>query len=95
MAGNGFWVRVNDLMKKNKVTQKQAAIAIGVKPRTFQNWMHKDLYPTIIGGYNLACFLNVSVEYLVIGKEGESKEQTEKPQGLLKKAGEILMEING
>ena len=57
MVRDIFWVRVNNLIKKNKTTQKNAAAACGVRLRTFQNWMSRNLFPTVIDGYHLARFL--------------------------------------
>ena len=72
-----FWGRVKSLIRKNKTTQTEAATACHVSPRTFQNWIRRGLYPTIIDGYFLANFLGVSVDYLVTGREKTTKKQIE------------------
>ena len=95
MAKDIFWERVNNLIKKNKTTQKNAAMACGVNLRTFQNWMARNLFPTVIDGYNLARFLNVTVEYLVTGREGVVTRQAERARAFLKKADEKLGQIRG
>ena len=95
MARDIFWERVNNLIKKNKTTQKNAAVACGVSLRTFQNWTYRNLFPTIVDGYRLARFLKVSVEYLVTGREGVSTKQAERARIFLKKADEKLGLIRG
>ena len=95
MAKDIFWERVNSLIKKNKTTQKNAAAACGVNLRTFQNWMQRNLFPTIIDGYYLARFLKVSVEYLVTGREDISTKQAERARTFLRKADEKLGQIRG
>ena len=77
MTHYNFWGRVKSLIRKNNTTQIDAAAACHISPRTFQNWIRRDLYPTIIDGYHLANFLGVSVEYLVTGKDGKTKKQIE------------------
>jgi transcriptional regulator with XRE-family HTH domain len=93
MTVNAFWDRVYNLMKKNKITQKEAAASCGVSLRTFQNWKYRNLYPTIVDGYLLARFLGVSMEYLVSGKEGDSKKKIEKVRSLLGEADRKLQKI--
>ena len=95
MAQNSFWSRVNSLIRKNKTTQIEAAAACSTSPRTFQNWIRKDLYPTIIDGYHLANFLGVSVEYLVTGREGKTKKQIEDARSELLRTYIKLNKIKG
>jgi transcriptional regulator with XRE-family HTH domain len=90
-----FWIRVKSLIKKNKTTQREAAAACGVSLRTFQNWIYNNLYPCVITGYYLARFLGVSVEYLVTGKEGQTKRQIDNVCMLLKGAEKKLEKISG
>ena len=88
-----FWERVKFLIKQNRTTQKNAAAACTVSLRTFQNWMYKNLYPTIVDGYHLARFLGVSVDYLVTGHERKTQKQIDTARTLLKKADENLDRI--
>ena len=93
MAKENMWVRVNRLLKQNKVSQSMAAEVCGVKLRTFQGWIHKDYYPTVLGGYALARFLGVTVEYMVTGRDADAKRQTETARTMLKEADEKLKSI--
>ena len=93
MNDEDFWARIKRIIKEKKTTQTMAAEACGVKLKTFQSWIRNDYYPTILGGYNLACFLGVSVEYLVTGKEAEIKNRIESVRTLLKEADGKLREI--
>ena len=88
-----MWERVKRLLKNNKLTQSMAAEACGVKLTTFQSWIRKDYYPTILSGYELARFLGVSVEYLVTGNEREGKKQIETVRSVLKELDEELGKI--
>jgi len=88
-----FWSIVKYVLKKNKQTQIDAAAACGVSVRTFRNWMYRNLYPTIIDGYRLAHFLGVSVEYLVTGKEKDTKNKIDSARSLLKEVDNNLRKI--
>ena len=94
MTGRKFWDIVKCRLKENKQTQLAAATACGVSARTFQYWIYKDLFPTIIDGYLLARFLGVSVEYLVTGKEKDTKNKINSARSLLKEADNNLEKIN-
>jgi DNA-binding XRE family transcriptional regulator len=88
-----FWGRVKRLLKENRVTHEMAAAACGVKLKTFRSWMRKDYYPTILGGYDLACLLGVSVEYLVTGRDRKGKKQLETVRFVLKNADDKLKRL--
>ena len=88
-----FWNRVKHLIKEKNATQRDAAAACKVSLRTFQNWIYRDLYPTIVDGYLLAHFLGVSVEYLITGKESKTKKKILAVQSQLKAAEEKLGKI--
>jgi len=93
MTGRKFWDIVKYTLKQNKQTQIDAAAVCGVSVRTFRNWIYKNLYPTIIDGYLLARFLGVSVEYLVTGKEKDTKNKINSARYLLKEADDSLGRI--
>ena len=94
MMERNFWDRVKALLKQNKATQKEAAAACNVSIRTFQNWINRDLYPTVLDGYQLAHFLGVTVEYLVTGKEGKTKKHIKGAMSNLKAAEEKLKKLS-
>ena len=94
MTEKKFWTVVKSLLKKNKKTQIEAAGICGVSVRTFRNWMYRNLYPTIVDGYLLARFLGVSVEYLVTGKEKDTKNKIDAARSFLQKADRNLEKIS-
>ena len=93
MTGKKFWDIVKLALKKNGQTQLEAAAACGIKPRTLQYWMYRDLYPTIIDGYLLARFLGVSVDYLVTGKKKNDRNLVNSARSHLKEADHNLKKI--
>ena len=95
MTKNKFWERVNSLIRINNTTQVEAAAACGVNKRTFQNWIQRGLYPTIIDGYYLAGFLGVSVEFLVTGRETKTTKQVEMARSRLLKTYIDLKKVRG
>ena len=94
MPERNFWNRVKAVLKIIKATQKEAAAACNTSVRTFQNWINRDLYPTVLDGYHLAHFLGVSVEYLVTGKEGKTKKYLNGAMSNLKAAEEKLKKLS-
>ena len=93
MTEQKFWAIVKYRLKKNKQTQIEAAAVCGVSVRTFRNWIYKNLFPAIVDGYRLARFLGVSVEYLVTGKEKDTKTKIDSARSLLKEADNNLRKI--
>ena len=64
-----FWNRVKKEIKGKAVTQETAAKAIGVSPGTFRGWMAKNRIPPLNYAYRLACYLGVSLDFLITGSE--------------------------
>ena len=85
-----FWGRVNNHLKNKKASQKELAAFIGVPLRTLQNWMYKGILPLITEGYRMAKFLNVSVEFLITGKERNNENKISAIRTLLARADEKL-----
>jgi SOS-response transcriptional repressor LexA len=65
---NEFWTNVKNLIKENNTYQDWIANKCGVKPRTFQNWIYRNIPPNVIDGQKIAVALETTVEYLVTGK---------------------------
>ncbi|MDR1574396.1 MAG: helix-turn-helix domain-containing protein [Treponema sp.] len=70
-----FWSRVRFQKKKNKTTQRAIAKAIGISYNTFRGWIYKDIFPSVYDAYYIAKALDVTVEYLLTGKECREKRQ--------------------
>ena len=90
MKGKTFWLRVNQLLKKNKTTQKELADFIGISRRTLETWFYRGTIPYIHEGYLIAKFLNVSVYYLITGKEEKNQKEINDIRELLLRANKKL-----
>jgi transcriptional regulator with XRE-family HTH domain len=91
-----FWNRVKGLLKKRNTTQREFTRACGIAYGTFCGWIYRNIYPTIFEGYVIARVLGVSVEYLMSGRDKQSKKtgaRIEKVQTLLCHTNETLERI--
>ncbi|MEL3905583.1 MAG: helix-turn-helix transcriptional regulator [Treponema sp.] len=70
-----FWVRVKELLKVKNITQDKIAAQINERADSFSRWIQKDRLPDALQTYKIAQALNVSIEYLVTGKEPENAEK--------------------
>lgn len=62
---NTFKIRLKELRKQNKATQKQMAEFLGVSTRAYQYYEEGNRYPDFDGLIALADHFNVSLDYLV------------------------------
>ena len=85
-----FWLRVKQLLKNKKATQKELADFIGVPQRTIESWIHKGIFPLITEGYRMAKFFNISVEFLITGKEEKKEAKIAVIRSLLTRVDEKL-----
>jgi transcriptional regulator with XRE-family HTH domain len=67
MDRNSFWERTIRLIKAHKMTREQFTAYIGVPLRTFEGWIHKNLFPDVQTAADMATALGVSLDYLVRG----------------------------
>ena len=88
-----FWQRINQQLKKKNATQKDLAAFIGIPQRTIENWIYRGNFPLITEGYRMAKFLNVSIEYLVTGKERNDENKINTIRSLIAKADEKLIKL--
>lgn len=65
-----FWIRISELSEKYGLTQQKLSDDIGVGLPTFKNWKTRLLLPEINYIMKLADYFNVTVEYLMTGKNG-------------------------
>ena len=93
MDVKSFWLRIKQLLKKTKTTQKELATFIGVSQRTMENWIYRGDYPLITEGYRMAKFFNVSVDFLVTGKEEKKLAKITAIRSLLTRADEKLRKL--
>lgn len=61
--------RIFDLLKKQKKSQGALSIALGIRQATVSSWKTKGTTPAADLLEKIAEFFNVSVDYLVTGKE--------------------------
>ena len=88
-----FWLRIKQLLKATKTTQKELAAYIGIPHRTLENWISRGILPLIGEGYRMAKFFNVSVDFLVTGRERKKRTEIAAIHSLLKRADEKLMKL--
>lgn len=69
-----FWQRVKKLCKENRLTQKELSVKIGNDPRFIESQIYTKVIPNVEEVLNIANVLNVSLNFLVIGKEIKSTE---------------------
>lgn len=61
--------RIFEILEERKISQKDFAEAIGVRPATVSDWKRRNNSPTIKKYCEIAEYLNVSLGYLLTGKE--------------------------
>ena len=93
MHAKTFWLRVNQLLKKAKTTQRELANYLGIPQRTLENWIYRGNLPLINEGYRMAKFLNVSVDFLITGKEEKKQAEIAAIRSLLTRADEKLRKL--
>lgn len=81
-----FWSRVKDKIDYQDMTQKELAEKIGESYNTLQSWINRNRLPNAVQSVKIADALNTSVEFLVKGKNAQTKKQHEKTVALLKEA---------
>ena len=69
MRIDAFWDRVKTRLKAQGIKQETAAKVMGLSPNRFRTWMSRGMIPPLTYAYMLSRFLNVSLEYLIDGKE--------------------------
>ena len=90
MINELFWEQVKRICRVTKTTQKELALTCNIPLSTFTGWMRKNYFPTVIDGYLIAAKLGVSVEYLVTGRESDTKKVVDNIRNLLHRAEEKL-----
>lgn len=75
MKHEDFWLRTNKLIKQQGKTQRSLALECGFSERRIETLSSTNRSPDILEAVVLAKALNVSVEYLVTGKEPEITKQ--------------------
>ncbi len=66
--------RISSILKKKNLTQKNLADGTGIKQSTISDWKSKNTNPSADALIKISEFLNVSLDYLMIGKESNSSD---------------------
>ncbi|MCL2443791.1 MAG: helix-turn-helix domain-containing protein [Treponema sp.] len=69
MNEKAFWNRVKSLINNKGVTQEITAKACRISINTWRGWGSKNIVPSLDDCVKIAKYLDVSMDYLVTGKE--------------------------
>ena len=69
MNYNLFWIRVQRILKLRNLSEILLAKHINVSAGTLRYWIYWNQIPDVIVACRVSEFLEVSVEYLVFGKD--------------------------
>jgi transcriptional regulator with XRE-family HTH domain len=69
-----FWIRVKALIKAQKTSQEKLAAQINVSYSTLKFWMCYGLLPSVGVALDISDALDVSIEFLVRGKDSISSK---------------------
>ena len=90
MDDDNFWVRVKQLLKAHKMTQKQLAEYMGISVYTLTNWIRYNRVPDSGTAYEIAVVLGVTLNYLLGGREAEIADWRRKELAAREAAGHIM-----
>ena len=90
MYAKTFWNRIKTLIKNKKVTQEITAKACRISYNTWRGWVSKNIIPHVIDCIRIAKYLDVSLDFLLTGKERNSQAKIAELQALLEKASKKL-----
>ena len=66
-----FWKRVYNEIKSLKISRKKFAESIDIPYNTFKSWNYYKRSVEVGTAYDIATALDVSLEYLITGKDRE------------------------
>lgn len=90
MSAKSFWNRVKSLIKNKKVTQEMTARVCRIPLNTWRGWNSKNIVPGVEDCIKIAKYLNVSLDFLIKGKEHDSHAEVAEIRSLLEKANDKL-----
>lgn len=74
IKGKDIVFRIDSILKERNLKRKAVADAIGISLQPFTSWANRGSIPGADIAYHIAEYLNVSVEWLLTGKEQKSEE---------------------
>ena len=73
MYAKVFWNRVKGLIKNKNITQEITAKECGINFNTWRGWGSKNIIPSVIDCIKIARYLDVSLDFMLVGKERNSQ----------------------
>lgn len=83
IKGKDIVFRIDSLLKQKNLKRKAIADAIGISLQPFTAWAKRGSIPGADIAYNISEYLNVSLEWLLTGKESESFDCSKEEKELL------------
>ena len=68
---NMFWEKLKDILEYQNISLKELCAKAGLKQQSIYNAITRKTFPSLETAVKIANALNVSVEYLVTGKESQ------------------------
>ena len=79
IKGKDIVFRIDSVLKKRNLKRKAVADAVGISLQPFTSWANRGSIPGADIAYHIAEYLNVSVEWLLTGKENTPPENVNLP----------------
>lgn len=79
IKGKDMVFRIDSVLKKRNLKRKAVADAVGISLQPFTSWANRGSIPGADIAYHIAEYLNVSVEWLLTGKENTPPETVNLP----------------
>ena len=79
IKGKDIVFRIDSVLKKRNLKRKAVADAVGISLQPFTSWANRGSIPGADIAYHIAEYLNVSVEWLLTGKEDTQPENVNLP----------------
>ena len=80
-----FWNRVKTIIRQNNTTNEAVSKACDISFNTWRGWSSKGILPGVEHCSLIAKYLNISMDYLINGKERNSEATIAEIQVLLKR----------
>lgn len=79
IKGKDIVFRIDSVLKKRNLKRKAVADAVGISLQPFTSWSNRGSIPGADIAYHIAEYLNVSVDWLLTGKEDTPPENVNLP----------------
>ncbi|MCL2519863.1 MAG: helix-turn-helix domain-containing protein [Spirochaetaceae bacterium] len=70
---NVFWTQFDEIINSRGISNKEVYSAIGVPQPSFSRWQRNDELPPVNKVIEMAQFFNVSIDYLLLGKQVKNR----------------------